>query len=72
MKKLFGLSRPEEERRQDAKIKNITSCNLWVDFGTKKSVILKIAITQYGGPVFSKTPCWISLKLECKKLHLHI
>jgi hypothetical protein len=39
MKKLFGLSFPEEVRRQDAPIKNITSCNLSVDSGTKKYVI---------------------------------
>jgi hypothetical protein len=32
MKKLFGLFRPEEVRRQDAPIKNITSCNLSDDF----------------------------------------
>jgi hypothetical protein len=36
MKKLFGLSCPEEVRRQDAPIKNISSFNLLVDSGTKK------------------------------------
>jgi hypothetical protein len=40
MKKLFGLSSPEEARRQDAPIKNITSCNVSVDSGTKNYVIL--------------------------------
>jgi hypothetical protein len=38
MKKLFGLSSPEEVRRQDAPNKNITSCNLSVYFVTKKYV----------------------------------
>jgi hypothetical protein len=39
MKKLLGLSCPEEVRRQDALIKNITSCYLSVESGTKKYVI---------------------------------
>jgi hypothetical protein len=39
MKKLFGLSFPEELRRQDKLIKNITSCNLSVSSDTKKYVI---------------------------------
>jgi hypothetical protein len=39
MKKLFGLSSPEEARRQDAPIQNTSSCNLLVDSGTKKYVI---------------------------------
>jgi hypothetical protein len=39
MKKLFGLTSPEEARPQDASIKNITSCNLLVGSGTKKNVI---------------------------------
>jgi hypothetical protein len=39
MKKLFSLSCPEEARRQDAPIQNITSCNLLVDSVTKKYVI---------------------------------
>jgi hypothetical protein len=40
MKKLFCLTSPEEVRRQDAPIQNITSCNLPVDSGTKKYVII--------------------------------
>jgi hypothetical protein len=43
MKKLFGLSCPEEVRRQDALIENITSRNLSVDSGTKKYVIFENA-----------------------------
>jgi hypothetical protein len=39
MKKLFGLSSPEEARGQDVSIKNITSCNLSVDYGTEKYLI---------------------------------
>jgi hypothetical protein len=39
MKKLFGMSCPEEARRQDAPIKNITSYNLSVDSGTARYVI---------------------------------
>jgi hypothetical protein len=39
MKSFFGLSCPEEVRRQDAPIKNITSWNLSVDSATKKYVI---------------------------------
>jgi len=39
MKKLFGLSRPEEVRRRDRPIKNMTSWNLSVNSGTKKYVI---------------------------------
>jgi hypothetical protein len=41
MKKLFGLSYPEEVRRQDAPIKNITSYSPSVDSGIKKYVISK-------------------------------
>jgi hypothetical protein len=39
MKKLFGLSCPEEARRQDEPIQNITSCNRSADSGTAKYVI---------------------------------
>jgi hypothetical protein len=39
MKKLFGLLSPEEARRQDAPIKNITSFNFSADSGTKKYLI---------------------------------
>jgi hypothetical protein len=39
METMFGLSCPEEVRRQDAPIKNITSYNLLVDSGAKKYVI---------------------------------
>jgi hypothetical protein len=35
MKKMFGACNPEEVRRQDAPIKNITSCNVLVDSGTR-------------------------------------
>jgi len=35
MKKLFGASSPEEARRLNAPVQNITSCNLSVDSGTQ-------------------------------------
>jgi hypothetical protein len=46
MKKLFGLSFPEEVRRQDAPIKNITSCSFSVSSDTKKYVVFYIANKQ--------------------------
>jgi hypothetical protein len=39
MKKLFGAWNPEEARRFNAPIQNITSCNLSVDSGTARYVI---------------------------------
>ena len=47
MKKLFGLWKLKEARSFHAPVKNITSCNLSVDYGTAKYVIFEYADTKY-------------------------